>query len=88
MRRMYREKKYSVKGTKVTFGEGKGPRITYEMWDLMLAVLFLQRKVLLISSVFCLVDIEKIRQVMVHSLKKRETVIATAAGRCAVPAES
>ncbi len=64
LRRMYREKRYTLKGDTVTFDGVDGmPKLTYTLWELMVIILFMQRKVLLLCSMFCLIDIEKIRQV-------------------------
>ena len=64
LRRMYREKRYALKGDTVTFDGVDGmPKLTYKLWELMVVILFMQRKVLLLCSMFCLIDIEKIRQV-------------------------
>lgn len=61
LRKAYREKRYFIKGTKISF-EGVDPsfpRIEYDIWDLLFMVLFLQMKVCVLSSVFCIVDVNK-----------------------------
>ena len=65
MRRMYREKRYTIEGDRVHFDSvpGKG-KLTYRLWELLVIVMFMQRKVLLVATMFCLIDIEKTRQAL------------------------
>ncbi len=67
MRRMYREKRYTIDGDTVRFDAvpGKG-KLTYKLWELLVIVMFMQRKVLLVATMFCLIDIEKTRQTLAY----------------------
>lgn len=62
LRKAYREKRYIIKGNRISF-EGVDPtmpRIEYTLGELLLMILFLQMKVLVLSSVFCIVDVNKL----------------------------
>ncbi len=74
MRRMYREKRYTIKGDVVSFDGVPGkPRLSYRLWELLVIAMFMQRKVLLASTMFCLIDIEKMRQTLDYYERTVET---------------
>ncbi|MCQ2079437.1 MAG: hypothetical protein MJZ38_05230 [archaeon] len=61
LRRMFREKRYVLMGRNITFQGPKGP-ITYDVLELLLMVIFVQKKIFILCSLFCIADVEKMRQ--------------------------
>ncbi len=78
MRRMYREKRYTVKGDTVYFDGVPGKaKLSYKLWELLVIVMFMQRKVLLVATMFCLIDIEKTRQTLDYFERAPDTAGVT-----------
>lgn len=73
LRKAYREKRYAVRGTKIYFGgtDKSLPKIEYNVWDLMFGILFMQMKIMVLSSVFCLIDVDRMGQMKEYLSKKQ-----------------